>query len=331
MEKQTDAISKETIKKHQIEIEKIKKEISRIVVGQEEVVMGLIRGLLSKGHVLVEGVPGIAKTLLIRALAISTGCVFSRIQFTVDLLPSDIVGITTYHEKKGFYTIKGPIFANFVLADEINRAPSKTQSALLEAMQEKQATIGRTTYGIEEPFFVMASQNPIESAGVYPLPEAQIDRFLFKLYMGYPTQDEEKEILTTNISLSRFEDYNIKAIITSKKLIEMQEAAKKIYLSEPVEEYIVRIVDATRNPDKYKIKLGRYIGYGASPRASIGLFIASKANALLSGRNFVLPDDVKKVAFDVMRHRILLNYEGEAEGIKTEEIIQEVLNKIKIP
>ena len=316
-------------KKAQEDFEKIKKEVARVVVGQEKTVNGIIRAMISNGHVLVEGIPGIAKTLVIRALAAATGCQFQRIQFTVDLLPTDIVGITTYNEKKGFYTMKGPIFANFVIADEINRSPAKTQSALLEAMQEKQATIGRKTYPMMDPFFVMATQNPIESAGVYQLPEAQIDRFLFKLLMSYPKTHEEQAILKTNISLQKFEDYGIKPLITPNRIVELQKFVKTIYLDKSIEEYIIKLVNATRHSEK--LKLGKYIEWGASPRASIGLFIAAKAEALLNGSNFVTPQHVKNVAHDIMRHRILLNYEGQAEGITTDQIISEVLSKVNVP
>ncbi len=309
----------------------MKKELTKIVVGQEFVVDAVIRGLIANGHVLVEGVPGIAKTLIVRALAEVTGCTNSRIQFTVDLLPTDIVGITAYDKVKGFYTLKGPIFTNYIIADEINRAPPKTQSALLEAMQEKQATIGKITYPMMKPFFVMATQNPIESSGTYKLPEAQIDRFLFKVLISYPNSDEERLILQTNMSLRKFEEFALQSVTTPNEIIRMQLAAKDIYLSEEIERYIVEIVMATRNPIKYDIKLGRYILYGGSPRASIGLFIAAKADALMNGKNYVIPQNVKNVAYDVMRHRILLNYEGQAEGIKTEQIIEEILEKVPMP
>lgn len=319
------------IREAHVDFNKIKKEVGRMVVGQEEVLDSLLRALLADGHVLVEGVPGIAKTLLIRALSITTGCSVKRIQFTVDLLPTDIVGITTYHEKKGFYTIKGPIFANFVIADEINRAPPKTQSAMLEAMQERQTTIGRETFPMMRPFFVMATQNPIETAGVYPLPEAQVDRFLFWTNMGYPKKDEEEKILRQNIELKKFEEFELKPVITPKRIIELQNCAKKIYTGKEIEKYILEIVTATRNPEKYGIKTGRYIEWGGSPRASIGLYIASKTDALIKGSNFVTPQNVKNIAYDVLRHRILLNYEGEAENIKTDDIISEILAKVPVP
>ena len=324
-------ISKATIKNHKNKIEKVKQEIAKIVVGQEEVINGIIKGLLANGHVLVEGVPGVAKTLLIRSLAQASGCKFSRIQFTVDLLPTDITGITAYDKVKGFYVVKGPIFANFIIADEINRAPPKTQSALLEAMQEKQATIGKQTFKLDAPFFVMANNNPIESAGVYPLPEAQVDRFLFKISMGYPKKEEEKCIIEQNISLNRFEDYNLKSVITPRDIIAMQEATKEIGHSDKIKDYIIELVDATRNPSKHDIKLGRYIELGASPRAAINLFIGAKADALLNGSNFVIPDNVKNIAHDVLRHRIILNYRGEAEKITTDDIIKEILSKVPVP
>src|SRR3990167_5243344 len=288
----------------------IKKEISKIIVGQDSTVNALLVGLLSNGHILVEGIPGIAKTLLIRALSQTTGGVFSRIQFTVDLLPTDITGITAYNPQKGFYVVKGPIFANFLLADEINRAPAKVQSALLEAMQERQTTIGKQTFPMFNPFFVMATQNPIETSGTYPLPEAQIDRFLFKLYMGYPTLENEKKVLRQNIQLKKFEEYNIMPIISPQKLIEMQKAVQEVYLGE---------------------EIGKYIQWGGSPRASIGLYIASKANAFMQGSSFVTPQHVKEIAYPILRHRIILNYEGLADDIKSDSIIKEILAKVPIP
>lgn len=309
----------------------IRKEISKVVVGQEGVVAALLLGLLANGHVLLEGIPGVAKTLLIRTLAQTTGCKFSRVQFTVDLLPTDITGITAYEPGRGFFVVKGPIFANFVLADEVNRAPAKVQSALLEAMQEKQTTIGKETYPMMSPFFVMATQNPIETSGTYPLPEAQIDRFLLKLFMGYPTKEDEQKVLSKNITLETFDHYHISPIITPEILVEMQETVKKIYMSPQIEKYIIDIVDSTRHPKDYNIELGKYIQWGGSPRASIGLFIAAKANALLQGKNFVTPQHIKEVAYPVMRHRIILNYEGIADEIKTDRIISEILSKVPVP
>lgn len=329
---QTKKLDQKEVIKVQKDMQLVQNEIGRIVIGQKNVINSLIRALLCNGHVLLEGIPGIAKTLTIRALANATGCEFKRIQFTVDLLPSDIIGLTTYDEKKGdFYTIKGPIFANFIIADEINRAPPKSQSSLLEAMQEKQATIGKTTFPLPNPFFVMATQNPIESAGTYPLPEAQVDRFLLKVNMSYPSKDEEQKVLLTNIDLKKFEDYKIKPATTPKRILEMQKIVQDIYLSKEIENYILDIVEATRNPKKYDISLGKYIEWGGSPRTSIGLFVNSKADALLNGKTFVTPQNVKNVAYEVMRHRIILNYEGEAENIKTDQIISEILKKVPIP
>jgi MoxR-like ATPase len=312
-------------------ISKIRKEISKVIIGQDNIITCLIRAIISNGHVLLEGVPGLAKTILIKTLAEITSCKFSRIQFTPDLLPSDIIGVTAYEPKKGFYTIKGPIFSNFVLGDEINRAPPKVQSALLEAMQEKQVTIGNTTFKLQSPFFVLATQNPIESAGTYPLPEAQVDRFLFKLFIDYPLPDEEEKILERNVTLKDFKLYNLKKLINEKEIIELQKHVKNIYLDDKIRKYIVRITEATRRPKEYNIKLGEYIAFGASPRASIGLFIASKADAFLNKKTFVTPYNIKNIAHDVLRHRIILNYEGQTEAITTDDIIKEILSKVSIP
>ncbi len=322
---------KKKVKKYYSTLNKIKKEIAKVVVGQEAIINGLLKGVLANGHILVEGVPGIAKTLVIKTLSKISGCKFSRIQFTVDLLPTDITGITVYDEKKGFYTVKGPIFGNFILADEINRTPAKTQSALIEAMQERQVTIGKKTFKLNDPFFVMATQNPIEDTGTYALPAAQVDRFLLKLMAEYPNPKEEKKIIIQNINLKRFEDFDIKPIVNQKKIIEMQNFVKKIYLKEDIKNYIVKITEATRKPKKYDIKLGKYIEWGASPRASINMFIASKTEALLNNKYFITPQHIKDTAHDVLRHRILLNYEGQAEGIKTDHIIDEILSKIPVP
>ncbi len=319
------------VKDYKSYILKIEKEISKVVIGQHDVVRGFLRAMICNGHVLVEGVPGIGKTLLVNTLSTITGCKFSRIQFTPDLLPSDIVGLTSYQREEGFYTIKGPIFSNFVLADEINRAPPKVQSALLEAMQERQATIGKETFEITPPFFVLATQNPIEHAGTYPLPEAQIDRFLFKMLMGYPTIEEEQNILTTNIQIKKFNEYDLNKIISPEEIIRMQREMQKVYLDPKLEKYIVALVDCTRHPDKYKLKLSKYIEYGSSPRASIGLYIGSKAEALMNAKAFVTPQDIKKIAKDVLRHRIILNYEGQAEGISADQIIEEILARVPVP
>jgi MoxR-like ATPase len=309
----------------------IKKEMSKVVVGQGNVIDGIMRAIISNGHVLLEGVPGIAKTLIMRSLAQITSCNTKRVQFTADLLPTDIIGITSYEKSKGFYVVKGPIFTNFMLADEINRAPAKVQSALLEAMQEKQVTIGRQSFGISPPFFVLATQNPIETQGTFNLPEAQIDRFLFKLYIDYPNKKEEREILLRNITTKHFSEYNLRGVIGPLDIIRMQNTVHDIFVSKAVEEYIVRLVDATRHPEKYNLKISKYIRYGSSPRASIGLYVASKAEALMKGKEYVTPQHVKEIAHDVLRHRILLNYEGQAENIDRDDIVKEILAKVPIP
>ncbi len=322
-------ISTQETKKCSDTIAKIKGEVKKVLVGQEKIVDGLIKGLLCDGHILVEGVPGVAKTLAVRALAEAIGCESKRVQFTVDLLPTDIVGLTSFTPGKGFETVKGPIFTNFLLADEINRSPPKTQSALLEAMGEKMVTIGKETYQLPKPFFVMATENPLEVSGVYFLPEAQIDRFLFKIVMGYPNKDEEQRVIRQNMTLRPFEDFGLKPIATPEKLIEMQGITKKVYTSPEIERYIVDIVHMTRQREGYEE--AKYVEWGGSPRASIGLFIASKAQALISGRKFVVPDDVKKVAYDVLRHRMILNYAAQAEGVSADHIISKVLEMVAAP
>ena len=324
-------ISEDDLQKFHNDIVNIKKEMSKIVVGQENVVDSILRAIISNGHVLLEGVPGIAKTLIMRALAEVTSCKTKRIQFTADLLPSDITGITSYDRNKGFYVVKGPVFTNFLLADEINRAPAKVQSALLEAMQEKQVTIGREPFDIDNPFFVLATLNPIETQGTFNLPEAQIDRFMFKLFIDYPSKLEEREILQRNITLRHFSDYGLRSVVGPLEIIKMQQTTQKIYVSKEVEEYIVRLIDATRNPAKYNLKNAKYIRYGSSPRASIGLYIGSKADALMNGKDYVTPQNIKNVAHDVLRHRLLLNYEGQAENINKDDVIVELLAKVPIP
>ena len=319
------------LESYQKDIKDIKKEFSNIVVGQDEIVRKLFTALICKGHILVEGVPGIAKTLVVKTLSKVINCQFNRIQFTPDLLPSDITGVESYDEINKFYAIKGPVFGNFILADEINRASPKVQSALLEAMQERQVTIGKETYPLPNPFFVIATQNPIESIGIYNLPEAQVDRFLFKLKMTYPKADEEEKILNKNVSIKDFKDYKIKPVIEIEKILALQKELVNIYLNLQLRKYIVNIVNATRNPSAYHIDSGKYIEYGSSPRASIGLFTAAKAHALMSNKTFVTPNDIKEIAFDVLRHRIILNYEAQAEGLKTEDVIGEILRKIPIP
>lgn len=320
-------INKQEIRDFSEKVRKIKQEIGKVVIGQEKVINGLIRALICNGHIILEGVPGIAKTLLIKSLGRVSGCDVKRIQFTVDLLPTDIIGLTIYRDKLGFQVVKGPIFANFVIADEINRAPPKTQSALLEAMQEKQVTIGRKTFVLPKPFFVMGTKNPIEASGVYALPEAQVDRFLFKLLIKYPQNEEEKLIMKKNIDSQSFEDFNLQQIISPIEIIRMQSLLKQIYLSQTLENYIINIVDYTRNK---KNKYAKYIEWGASPRASIAFFMASKAEALMKGRNFVVPEDIKSVALDILRHRLILNYEAEANNITSDYLITNILNEIQI-
>lgn len=319
------------LKLYHKQLNDVRQEIKKVIVGQDAVVTGLLRGLLCNSHVLVEGLPGIAKTLLVRTLAVAAGCTFSRIQFTVDLLPTDILGLQSYIEGKGFVTLKGPIFANFLMADEINRTPPKTQSALLEAMQERQVTIAKETFPLPSPFFVMATQNPLEQEGVYRLPEAQVDRFLFKIIMPYPNMDEEQKILRSNITLQKFEDFNVQEILNPEKIIAMQDFVKTIYLDPEIEKYIVRIVDATRHPAKYKIEHGKFIELGCSPRAGICMYIGAKAQAMLEGKSFVTPQHVKDVAYDVMRHRLILTYEAEAEKVTPDIIIREILSKVPVP
>ncbi|MFH1585766.1 MAG: MoxR family ATPase [archaeon] len=310
------------------DIEAVKKEVAKAVVGQIDTVDAFMCAILCDGHVLLEGVPGIAKTLIVKSLAEASGCSSKRIQFTVDLLPSDILGVTTYTPQKGFETIKGPIFANYIIADEINRSPPKTQSALIEAMQEKQVTIGKTTFKLPIPFFVMANNNPLETGGVYMLPEAQIDRFLFKLLIGYPKEKEdEKKIMSDNTTLKKFESFDIKPILSPQKIINMQAQTKEIYMDERIKDYILNIVAKTRNKD---IEHGKYIEWGGSPRATIGLYIAAKAWALMSGRDYVLPEDVKKTAHWVLRHRIILTYKAKAEKIDSDTIIDEILDVVGV-
>ncbi len=304
----------------------MRQEMGKIFFGHEEVVNSLLRALLCDSHVLLEGVPGIAKTLVVKVLAKVSGCSSNRIQFTVDLLPTDITGLTTYDPQKGFEIVKGPIFANFIIADEINRSPPKTQSAMLEAMQERQVTIGKKTFILPHPFFVMATQNPLETEGVYTLPEAQVDRFIFKVVYGYPKDEDEKRIMEDNTTFKKFEDVDIRAVVTPQRIEEMQKLTHRIYIDEKIKQYILDIVKKTRNKD---FKYGEYVELGGSPRASIFLYIASKAEALLQGRNYVIPSDVDNVAYDVLRHRVILSYRAQAEGISPEKVISEILANVK--
>ena len=304
--------------------------MDQTIVGQKHLVESLLIALLSNGHVLLEGVPGLAKTLAIKTLAQIIDAKYSRIQFTPDLLPADVIGTMVYSVKsEQFQVKKGPIFANFVLADEINRAPAKVQSALLEAMQERQVTIGDKTFRLDEPFLVMATQNPIEQEGTYPLPEAQVDRFLLKVVIGYPTREEEKLIIRQNLSNERRE---IRTLLRPEEIIEAQKVVEKIYIDEKIERYIVDIVFATRFPDEYGLAdLKSIIAFGASPRASISLARAAKAYAFLHQRGYVIPEDVRAVCHDVLRHRIGLTYEAEANNISADEIISEILDKVVVP
>lgn len=300
------------------------------IVGQKHLVDSLLIALLCNGHVLLEGVPGLAKTLAIKTLATLVDAKYSRIQFTPDLLPADVIGTLIYSVKKETFEVKkGPIFANFVLADEINRAPAKVQSALLEAMQERQVTIGEETFPLDRPFLVMATQNPIEQEGTYPLPEAQTDRFLLKVVIGYPSKDEEKDIIRQNIKGAMTP---VQALVSTNEVLEVQQIVEKIYIDEKIENYIVDIVFATREPSKYGLPdLQGIIAYGASPRASISLAKASRAYAFLQGRGYVIPEDVRAVCHDVMRHRIGLTYEAEANNIGADEVITDILDKVVVP
>ena len=304
--------------------------MDQIIVGQKHLVESLLIGLLSDGHVLLEGVPGLAKTLAIKTLASLIDAQYSRVQFTPDLLPADVIGTMVYSQKdETFQVKKGPVFANFVLADEINRAPAKVQSALLEAMQERQVTIGTETFPLPEPFLVLATQNPIEQEGTYPLPEAQVDRFMLKVVIDYPKMEEEKMIIRKNINGDKF---NVKPILKAQEIIEARKVVRQVYLDEKIERYIVDIVFATRYPEKYDLKeLKDMIGFGGSPRASINLALAARTYAFIKRRGYVIPEDVRAVAHDVLRHRIGLTYEAEASNLTSDEIISKILNKVEVP
>ncbi|MBD5341416.1 MAG: MoxR family ATPase [Muribaculaceae bacterium] len=308
----------------------IRTGMDRTIVGQKHLVDSLLIALLCNGHILLEGVPGLAKTLAIKTLASLVSAKYSRIQFTPDLLPADVLGTQIYSVKRESFEVKkGPIFANFVLADEINRAPAKVQSALLEAMQERQVTIGDETFKLPKPFLVMATQNPIEQEGTYPLPEAQVDRFLLKVVIGYPNKDEEKIIIRQNI---RGEQVSVNPVIDPQEITEVQQIVQKVYLDEKIENYIVDIVFATREPSRFGLNdLQSIISFGASPRASISLALASRAYAFLQGRGYVIPEDVRAVCHDVLRHRIGLTYEAEANNITTDEVITDILDKVVVP
>jgi MoxR-like ATPase len=311
--------------------DKLRAEISQVIIGQDYMLDRLMIGLLSNGHVLLEGVPGLAKTLTIKSIAQAIHAKFSRIQFTPDLLPADVIGTLIYNQQRNDFVVrKGPIFANFILADEINWAPAKVQSALLEAMQERQVTIGDTTYKLDEPFLVLATQNPLEQEGTYPLPEAQADRFIMKVVVDYPSMEEEKLIIRQNVQGIVFP--SVKQVVSVQEVMNARELTRQVYMDEKIEQYILDIVFATRKPELYKLdKLKPLISYGASPRGSINLALAAKARAFLNKRGFVIPEDVRSICKDVLRHRIGLTYEAEAENINVENVIEEVLKQINVP
>jgi MoxR-like ATPase len=311
-------------------IRTLRAEVGRVIVGQEQLVERLLVGLLANGHVLLEGVPGLAKTLSVRTLAAAVQASFRRIQFTPDLLPADIVGTLIYSPQDGKYHVtKGPVFANFVLADEINRAPAKVQSALLEAMQERQVTLGGETLRLPSPFLVLATENPIDQEGTYPLPEAQVDRFMFKVVLDYPSFEEERHILDRMAFTSP--EIQIKPVVTLDEILQTQKIVDQIHVDEKIRDYIVKIVFATRKPEDYKLDLKHFIQFGASPRATIYLTVAAKAWALLQGRDYVIPEDVKSIGPDVLRHRIILTYEAEAQSVTADTIVKKILNAVPVP
>ncbi len=321
----------EKIQYHSTFVDKLRDEVGRVIIGQHYMLDRLLIGLLSNGHVLLEGVPGLAKTLAIKSLAQAVHARFSRIQFTPDLLPADVIGTMIYNQQKHEFVVrKGPIFANFILADEINRAPAKVQSALLEAMQERQVTIGESSYALDEPFLVLATQNPLEQEGTYPLPEAQQDRFIMKVIVDYPSKKEELQIIRQNV-----QDTKINAIgqvVSIQEVVQARSLVRQVYMDEKVENYILDIVFATRYPEKYRLeKLKPLIAYGGSPRASINLAIASKSQAFLNKRGYVVPEDIRSISMDVLRHRIGLTYEAEAENVTVENVIDEILRIIPVP
>ncbi len=320
----------EAVKARSEFVGKVRNQVSKVIVGQEKLIDGLLLGLLANGHVLLEGVPGLAKTLSVKSLADSVKANFQRIQFTPDLLPSDLVGTLIYNPQSGnFTTKKGPIFAQIVLADEINRAPAKVQSALLEAMAERQVTIGDTTYPLDKPFMVLATQNPVEQQGTYPLPEAQLDRFMLKLKIGYPTKEDELLIMERMAHTSKSTD--IEPVITPEEVLEVRKVVDKVYMDPKVKEYIVDLVCATREPEKYKLDITEYIQYGVSPRATINLTLAAKAYAFMQGRGYVTPNDLKIIGLDVLRHRIIITYEAEASEVTAEDIVQKIFDGVPVP
>lgn len=320
----------EKIEKESAFVELLTLEMNKVIVGQKHMVERLLIGLLGKGHILLEGVPGLAKTLAINTLSTAVKGSFSRIQFTPDLLPADVVGTMIYNMKENDFSIKkGPIFANFVLSDEINRAPAKVQSALLEAMQEKQVTIGDKTFKLQAPFLVMATQNPVEQEGTYPLPEAQVDRFMLKAVIDYPKLDEEQLIVRNNLSNN---NVTVKPVVTTKQILAAQDTIPQVYMDEKIENYILNLIFATRYPEKYKLdSIKPLISFGASPRGSINLATAAKCHAFLRRRGYVIPEDVRAVIYDVLRHRIGLTYEAEAENISSEDLISQIINEVEVP
>ena len=320
----------EKIKQESAFVDLLMNEIGKVIVGQKAMVERLVIGLLSNGHVLLEGVPGLAKTLAIKTLSSAMKAKFQRIQFTPDLLPADLVGTQIYNQKEGNFLIrKGPIFSNFILADEINRAPAKVQSALLEAMQERQVTIGEQTFKLTEPFLVLATQNPIEQEGTYPLPEAQVDRFMLKVKISYPSRDEELKIMRQNVNML---DGKVQQVISPEDILKARELVHEVYIDEKVEKYILDIVFATRSPKDFGLdRLTDLISYGASPRASINLALGAKAMAFIRRRGYVIPEDVRAVCFDVLRHRIAVTYEAEAEEITSENVVRDILDKVEVP
>lgn len=321
----------EKIQHQSVFVDRLRDEVGRVIVGQAGMLDRLLIGLLSNGHVLLEGVPGLAKTLAIKSLAQAIHAKFSRIQFTPDLLPADVIGTMIYNQPRNEFMVrKGPIFANFILADEINRAPAKVQSALLEAMQERQVTIGDSTYKLDEPFLVLATQNPLEQEGTYPLPEAQQDRFIMKVIVGYPTKQEEQLIIRQNVQ--GMNGPTVSQVVSMQEILQARELVRKVYMDEKVENYILDIVFATREPEKHKLeKLKPLINYGGSPRASINLALAAKAQAFLNKRGFVIPEDVRSISKDVLRHRIGLTYEAEAENVNVENLVDEILRVVQVP
>lgn len=333
MEQNADDIRRlnEKIQQSSQFVDRLRDEVGRVIIGQQYMIDRLLIGLLSNGHVLLEGVPGLAKTLSIKSLSQAINAKFSRIQFTPDLLPADVIGTLIYNQQKNEFVVrKGPIFANFILADEINRAPAKVQSALLEAMQERQVTISETSYKLEEPFLVLATQNPLEQEGTYALPEAQVDRFLLKVVVGYPVREEEQIIIRQNTQGMKTPD--VEQVVSIQEILSARELVRQIYMDEKVENYILDIVFATRQPEKFRLeKLKPLIAYGGSPRASISLALAAKAHAFLNKRGYVIPEDIRSICNDVLRHRIGLTYEAEAENVNVEDVIGEVLRVVQVP